>query len=134
VSGPLIDRIDIQIEMSRVPPNQLLRGPAPESSATVRERICAARSVALARNGGRPNALLPATAVLEACRLEKSATNVLVELAAMDHLSARSVHRLMRVGRSIADLLGHGSVTADDVLAAYGLRDPGAAFDDRVAA
>jgi len=49
VSGPLLDRIDIQIEMTRVPPEILLRGPAPEPSATVRERIASARAVALGR-------------------------------------------------------------------------------------
>ena len=134
VSGPLLDRIDIQVEMERVPTTQLLRGPRPESSAVVRERIAAARHVALERNGGRPNAQLPATGVLEACRLEKAADNVLVELGALHHLSARQTHRLMRVARSIADLREHERVSADDVLAAVQLRDPGTVFDQRAAA
>lgn len=134
VSGPLLDRIDIQVEMERVPTTQLLRGPKPESSAVVRERIAAARRVALERNAGRPNAQLPATAVVEACRLEKAADNVLVELGSMHHLSARQTHRMMRVARSIADLREHEHVSADDVLAAVQLRDPGTVFDRRAAA
>lgn len=134
VSGPLLDRIDIQVEMARVPTAQLLRGAKPESSTTVRERIAAARVTALARNGGRANAHLPATAIVEACRLEKAADNVLVELGAIHHLSARQTHRLMRVARSIADLRDHVDVSADDVLAAVQLRDQGTIFDQRAAA
>jgi magnesium chelatase family protein len=134
VSGPLLDRIDIQIELTRVPPVHLLRGPKPESSAVVGERISAARNVASARNGGRSNSQLPATAVLDACRMDKPADKTLADLAEMDHLSARSIHRLMRVARSIADLREHERVIDDDVLAAWSLRDPGAALDNRAAA
>lgn len=134
VSGPLLDRIDIQIELARVPPVHLLRGAAPESSAIVRARIVAARQLALARNGGRSNSQLPATAVLEACDLEKQGHKVLEELSEMDHLSARSIHRLMRVTRSVADLREHATVTDEDVLSAWSLRDPRAVLDNRVAA
>jgi predicted ATPase with chaperone activity len=52
----------------------------------------------------------------------------------MHHLSARQTHRMMRVARSIADLREHERVSADDVLAAVQLRDPGTVFDQRAAA
>jgi magnesium chelatase family protein len=126
VSGPLRDRFDMEIQMSRVPPAVLLNGPDPETSALVRNRILAARQLALTRNAGRPNALLPGTAVLAACALSRSATGVLEEFAAMYHLSARSVHRLLRVARTIADLHGRGAVNERDVLAAGSLKDPAA--------
>jgi magnesium chelatase family protein len=126
VSGPLRDRFDMEIEMSRVPPKLLLSGPDPEGSASVRRRILAAREVALARNGGRPNSLLPGTAVLAACSMTRPATGALEEFAAAFHLSARSVHRLLRVARTIADLDGRPAVSENDVLAAGGLRDPAA--------
>jgi magnesium chelatase family protein len=124
VSGPLLDRFDMQIEMARVPPKVLLTGPAPESSATVRRRILAARALALARNDGRPNAHLPGTSVLAACALDRAASRALEDFAAHHHMSARSVHRLMRVARTIADLDARQKVSADDVTGAGSLRDP----------
>ncbi len=134
VSGPLLDRVDMQVEMARVPPQVLLGGPDPESSATVRDRILAARQVALERNGGRPNALLPGSAALAACSLTRAGTNVLEEWSVMRHLSARSVHRLLRVARTIADLDGRVQVGEHDVLAAGSLRDPVGPADDALAA
>ena len=134
VSGPLLDRIDMQIEMARVPPTELLGGPTPEPSVTVRERIARARGLALDRNGGRPNAQLSGSAVVNACALSRSANGTLAEIAAANHLSARSVHRLMRVARTIADLDGRAEVTREDVLSAGGLRDPGAWLDKQLAA
>ena len=134
VSGPLLDRIDMQIEMARVPTSDLLGGPAPENSATVRARIVAARSLALERNRGRPNANLPGTAILAACAMTKPASNVLAEWAATKHLTARSVHRLLRVARSITDLAGRIQVNEGDILAAGALRDPVGTLDDQLAA
>jgi magnesium chelatase family protein len=134
VSGPLIDRIDLQIEMSRVPSDTLLRGPTPESSAEVRYRIGAARTIALKRNGGRSNARLAATALADACQIDRETDGTLAELGDMYHLSARSLHRMLRVARTIADLAGHDTVSKADVLSAHNLRDPGALFQDRLAA
>ncbi len=124
VSGPLIDRIDIRVLMSRVPSELLLGGPVPESSATVGARIRAARDRAKTRNGGRSNARLPGTAIVEACLLGNAARNVLAEFSAVHQLSARSTHRVLRVARSIADLNGNDAVTDQDVLAAGAMRDP----------
>jgi magnesium chelatase family protein len=86
------------------------------------------------RNAGRPNALLPGTSVLAACALTRSATGTLEEFAAMYHLSARSVHRLLRVARTIADLAGRAAVNERDVLAAGSLRDPAAPAVETLAA
>jgi magnesium chelatase family protein len=134
VSGPLLDRLDMLVEMARVPVKALLGGPVPESSAVVRGRIIAARHVALSRNGGRPNAQLPGRAVMEACQLNKAGVGTLTEWAAMNHLSARQVHRLLRVARTIADLAGSAAVSASDVLSAGMLRDPARPLDDQLAA
>jgi len=134
VSGPMLDRLDMQIEMRRVPPAELLAHAPSESSAVVRKRIAAARAIALARNGGRPNAQLSGAAVVRACATTKSADNILAEMAATSHLSARSVHRLMRVARTIADLGGSVEMTQEHVLAAGGLRDPGAQLAAQLAA
>ncbi len=134
VSGPLLDRFDMQIEMARLPPEQLLSSARVESSATVRERIARARALALARNRGRPNAHLPAAAVQDMCALTRRATGTLAEWADVSHASGRSIHRVMRVARTIADLDGAESVDRNHVLAAAQLRDPQASPDERLAA
>jgi magnesium chelatase family protein len=122
VSGPLLDRFDMHVEMARVPPLQLLEGPPPEGSAVVAPRIAAARRGALARNGGRPNAHLSGAATNAACRLDQATRSRLAEIAGAHCLTARGVHRVMRVARSIADLEQRDTVVEEDVLAAVGLR------------
>ena len=134
VSGPLLDRIDMQVEMARVPPRVLLAGPPPETSATVRDRILHARQIALARNGGPPNAQLPGTSVLAACAMGSTARDALEDFAVFHQMSARSVHRLMRVARTIADLDGRASVSEQDLRGAGNLRDPALPTADPLAA
>ena len=105
VSGPLLDRFDMQVEMAECCPGELLHGPSPEGSATVRERIATARAAALARNGGRPNARLPGKVLLDACQLARARHGDCWQTWLTErHFSARSIHRVMRVARSIADL------------------------------
>ncbi len=134
VSGPLLDRFDMQIEMARLPPAQLLNGPRPETSATVGARIRDARTVALTRNRGRPNAQLPAAAIGESCLLTDRARRALGDWAERSHASGRSIHRVMRVARTIADLGGIEQVDETHVFAAAQLRDPQANPHERLAA
>jgi magnesium chelatase family protein len=106
VSGPLLDRIDLQIAVPRVALADLGdAAPAGESSATVRARVVAARERQLQR-AGKPNARLSNREVQRDCALEKP-DRVLLERA-LDKLglSARAYHRVLRVARSIADLAG----------------------------
>ncbi len=134
VSGPLLDRFDMQIEMARLPPEQLLGGLPPETSAVVRERISLARAVALTRNGGRPNSQLPAAAIQESCRLTRAASRALTDWAGRSNASGRSIHRVMRVARTIADLEDVEQVDDRQVFAAAQLRDPQANPHERLAA
>ena len=134
VSGPLLDRLDIRVELGRVPPADLLAGPEPESSAVVAARIGAARSRSLVRNGGVANAELRGAAALRLAGLSPAARSVLSELARANGLSARGVHRVVRVARSIADLDGRERVDEGAVLAAATLRDPQAQAVPRLAA
>lgn len=129
VSGPFLDRIDIRIEMARVPALELLGGPPPEGSAVVRARIAAARAISLERNEGKPNAALTGSAAVRVCALTPAVNSRLTELAAARKLSARAVHRVLRVARSIADLAGRDEATEEDVLAAAALREPIASVD-----
>ncbi len=134
VSGPLLDRIDLQIEMARVPTVELLGPAITETSAVVRERIIAARTAALSRNGGIPNSRLSGRALNAVAGLTKSADNSLAELGALKHLSARSIHRIIRVARTIADLDGRPEVGQDDVLSASAMREPGRTSNTSLAA
>ena len=124
VSGPLMDRLDIRVELGRVAPAALLLAPEPEPSAVVAERIARARRRAIVRNGGRGNARLNGAAALRACHLQPRARARLSELASSSGLSARGVHRILRVARSVADLAGDETVGEDALLAAAAMRDP----------
>jgi predicted ATPase with chaperone activity len=66
--------------------------------------------------------------------LDRATHALLGEIADMDHLTARGIHRMLRVARTVADLAGHVPVTKQDVLGAHTLRDPGALLQDRAAA
>ena len=91
--------------MARVPPEVLIEGPAGESSSVVAQRIARARSVALARSGV-PNARLPAGRIVDVCRLDPAARRLIGQLSSTTGMTARGIHRVLRVARTIADLAG----------------------------
>lgn len=128
VSGPLRDRIDLWAAMDRVPPEVLLLGAAPESSAVVAERIADARARQHARNGGAPNGRLGGRALRTACRLDEPAAARAVLLADREGLSGRGTDRLLRVARTIADLGQRPSVTIADLDEAARFRIPADRF------
>jgi len=123
VSGPLLDRIDLQVRMPRIDPMELLAPRPSEASDVVRVRIAAVRALAWARNGALPNARLPGPALLDACALTAAAAIRLRDVAQSEGLSARSLHRVLRVARTIADLRGCAHVDDEDIRAALALRD-----------
>jgi magnesium chelatase family protein len=123
VSGPLLDRLDLRVVMARLEPSELVETATPESSATVASRIAIAWQVARDRNGGIANASLRGRRMHRCCALDRAARSTLTELAGQLDMTARSVHRTMRVARTIADLRGSATVRSEDVLAAASLRD-----------
>jgi len=124
VSGALLDRLDLRVEMPRIPAADLLLGPEPEGSRVVASRIAAARRRGVRRNGGRLNARLSGRDLVERCGLEPPGRELLALVAARRGLSARGIHRILRVARAVADLASRDVVTELDVLAAADLRDP----------
>ncbi len=124
LSGPLLDRMDLLVEVER-PTGIELRAGATTSSAAVRERVAAARElqrVRLAGSGATCNAELDGRLVRRHVRLEPAAELALGEAYERGVLSARGRHRVLRVSRTIADLRQHGGVTVSDVLTALSLR------------
>jgi magnesium chelatase family protein len=132
VSGPLVDRFDMRVEMSRVPAEQLLSRRPAEASAAVAARVAAARVIAVARNGS-PNATLSGVAAQRVCALATPVKASLTGLAGATGMTSRGVHRVLRVARTIADLDGRPSVSEQDINAAVQLREPGAASVARAA-
>ncbi len=105
LSGPLLDRIDLHVEVPALPADQLLAAAPGESSATVRGRVAAARERALARQG-KPNQALQGREIDVQSGLQEDAARFLQSAAARLGWSARSTHRTLKVARTIADLAG----------------------------
>ena len=103
ISGPLLDRIDIQIEVPAVAQDVLLRQADGEASATIRARVEAARQRQMARQG-KPNALLAVNEIDELCAPDAQGIALLQLAITRLNLSARAYHRVLKVARSIADL------------------------------
>ena len=122
ISGPLLDRIDLQIEVPRLPPADLRPGGAPaESSAAVRERVEAARARQLAR-AGKANAQLGQAETTLTCALSERDQDLLEQAVETMQLSARSMHRILRVARTIADLADSECITTAHLTEAIGYR------------
>jgi len=123
ISGPLLDRIDLQIAVARVP-RALLRldATAGESSAAVRTRVLAARQLQSAR-GIVCNAMLLEPEIRDYCVLDEKGTELLEQAMKRFSLSARAYKRILRVARTIADLAGTRDIAADHVSEAVGFRE-----------
>jgi magnesium chelatase family protein len=129
LSGPLLDRIDLQVVVRPVAIDDL-RGAAPgEASAAMRSRVEAARgrqARRLARFGVRTNAEMAPAVMRATCRVTDAAEAVLARISRRRALTARTVDRMIKVGRTIADLRGEDVVSADCLREAAGFR----ALDD----
>ena len=103
ISGPLLDRIDLQVVVSPVDAQDLLQPAMGEPSAKVRERVLTAREIQLKRQL-KPNQGLAAGEILEQAQVEEAAEKLLRQAMQKLGWSARSFHRVLRVARTIADL------------------------------
>src|SRR4249919_1689976 len=122
ISGPLLDRIDMHVEVPRLAPHEM-RGDAPrgEPTAPVRERVIAARDIQLTR-AGKTNAQFTQSETEQYCRLAISDQNLLERAMEALQLSARAMHRILRVARTIADLDRSDSIRTPHVSEAIGYR------------
>jgi magnesium chelatase family protein len=123
ISGPLIDRIDMHVELAALSVEHLL-GNVPaetESSATVAVRVAEARQVQMGRQG-KLNARLTPTEVSHLCRLGRESRVLLSTAIARLGLSARACHRVQKLARTCADLAGEEEIRRIDVAEAIQLR------------
>jgi len=133
ISGPLLDRIDLHVEVPRLPP-ALLRPDAPEgeSTAGIRERVEQARHVQHQR-AGKTNAQMSQMETMASCRLAPSDQALLERAIESLQLSARSMHRILRVARTIADLAGSQHIATAHLAEALGYRRAGQATGTQIA-
>lgn len=127
LSGPLLDRIDIQLSIPPVPVDELVDAPPGEPSASIRARVVAAREIQRRRFAGTPgvlcNADMPVRDLARHCRLDRAAQDRLRSLIAALDLSARAYDRVLKVARTIADLAGSETVCDEHVFEASTLRE-----------
>lgn len=103
ISGPLLDRIDLHIEVAALKEDELTGAALSESSAVIRARVDAARNVQLARQG-KANFALGTAEIDMHCQPDVAGLALLKTAIARLNLSARAYHRILKVARSIADL------------------------------
>ncbi len=121
LSGPLLDRIDLQVGVPRVAVTELKKSANGESSQQVRQRVCAAYDVQLQRQKC-VNGKLTGDALEHYAHLNAPATHQLMRATEKYNLSLRAHYRLMRVARTIADLSGSVAVRGEHVLEALSYR------------
>jgi magnesium chelatase family protein len=121
VSGPLLDRIDLQVEVHAVRPEELMAQADGEDSAAVSARVAAARQRQLQRQG-MPNAALDAGRIDEWCQPDAAAARFAQSAAQRLNWSSRGLHRALKVARTIADLAGAERIATAHVAEALQLR------------
>lgn len=126
ISGPLLDRIDLHIEVPAVPEQELTRkleksAENTETSSAVQARVTAARERALQRQD-KPNNLLTTREIDTHCTPDEAGITLLKQAISRLGLSARAYHRILKVARTIADLAGQSSITSAHIAEAVQYR------------
>lgn len=126
ISGPLMDRIDMHIEVTPVDPADLAAAAPGEPSAAIRERVCRAREIQRRRFGAcagvHTNAMMNAAMLRDYCRLDAASAALLEQAMSRLSLSARAYDRILKVARTIADLAGREPIGAADIAEAINYR------------
>jgi magnesium chelatase family protein len=119
ISGPLLDRIDLHIEVPAVKFREMSSAQPGETSAQIRERVIAARKLQHARFAGKPrvtcNARMGARELKSFCELDEATRDLLKHAMTEYHLSARAYDRILKVARTIADLAAAETIRPDHV-------------------
>ncbi|MEM9237470.1 MAG: YifB family Mg chelatase-like AAA ATPase [Verrucomicrobiota bacterium] len=125
ISGPLLDRIDLHVEVPLVDYQELSSSTEGESSAAIRERILAARKVQQERFGGEStvtNSAMGPRQVREACQLDSESSSYLEQAMETLNFSARAHDRILKVARTLADLEASATIAPNHILEAIQYR------------
>lgn len=124
LSGPLLDRIDLIVEVSRVPQDELLKKPDNNLSEeeAISSQISNARMLQNKRNKGKTNSSLSNRQIISKCRLTPKAERLLNSASERLKLSARSYFKIIKVSRTIADLNNSEDITEDEICEALQYR------------
>jgi magnesium chelatase family protein len=126
ISGPLLDRIDLHVEVPLVDFRELsATAPSGESSATIRQRVIAARQIQHERfrkSGQTTNSAMNARQVRQHCQLSSESTSYLEQAMEDMNFSARAHDRILKVARTLADLEGSPNIRPPDILEAIQYR------------
>lgn len=126
LSGPLMDRIDMRVQVDPVSRVEMAQEELGESSATIRERVITARAIAQSRFEKEPwtlNSQIPSRALRTIYKPERSAMNFLHDQLERELLTARGLHKIIRLAWTLADLAGHQQPDLADVQRAHELRE-----------
>jgi magnesium chelatase family protein len=119
ISGPLLDRIDLHVEVPQVKFREISGERTGETSAKIRERVIAARKRQHARFVDKPkitcNARMGSRELKQFCELDEATRDLLKHAMAEYNLSARAYDRILKVARTIADLAGAENISSDHV-------------------
>ena len=126
ISGPLLDRIDLHIEVNPVPFEKLSEKSSSEKSEGIRKRVVAARVIQSDRykeyTGIHYNAQMPTKLIAKFCELDEASLNLLQNAMEKLNLSARAYDRILKVSRTIADLEGASSIKPSHIAEAIQYR------------
>ncbi|MEK6648539.1 MAG: YifB family Mg chelatase-like AAA ATPase [Actinomycetota bacterium] len=126
LSGPLMDRIDIRVEVESLSRVEMMQSELGESSATIRKRVIAARDIATRRFSNEAwslNSEIPSRALRTTYQPERAAMNFLHNELDREQITARGLHKVMRTAWSVGDLVGHVQPTLADTQKAFALRE-----------
>jgi magnesium chelatase family protein len=119
ISGPLLDRIDLHVEVPQVKFREISGERTGESSAQIRERVVAARDLQLKRFTHKPkitcNARLGPKELKEFCAIDDVTKDLLKNAMHDFHFSARAYDRILKVARTIADLAGSENISSEHI-------------------
>ncbi len=125
ISGPILDRIDLHIDVPSVEYEKLRSEGGAEKSSSVRERVARARKIQLERLSGEgiySNAQMKPRHIKKFCKPDPAGQSILDQAVRQLGLSARAYHRILKVARTIADLEGAGNIASNDLLEAIQYR------------
>lgn len=113
ISGPLLDRIDLHIEVPRLPYEKIYSAEQAENSRSIKQRVERVRNIQRTRFGtAKTNSEMNVVEIKEFCRLDDESQKIMKSAVKQYNLSGRSIHRILKVARTIADLVESTSISS----------------------